>query len=253
MHSHYLIWKYFRTLLIWHTNKEISLTFDGALNCRAQGVKEQVPLKGTCNLSFTVFRCVPSPKVVDDPQELGTSRIFNASNCFPYVTGYLWTSPLPLSRCFASTGMTGSCGHRLGPFRPSFKLLPPAGSPQSSLNLRLGLEPPRYLNSSNYFPYVPLALPHIFVDRSCWTLLHPRRGGASFPPTYTRLSLGEHCIDLDSCLCTAPRGRLVHSRCQISADVARYDTKDSGQRFRQDYVAGDPSLHHCYRAAWTRL
>jgi len=46
MHSHYLIWKYFRTLLIWHTNKEISLTFDGALNCRVQGVKEQVPLRG---------------------------------------------------------------------------------------------------------------------------------------------------------------------------------------------------------------
>jgi len=80
---------------------------------------------------------------------------------------------------------------------------------------------PRYLNSSNYFPYLPLALPHISVDRSCWTLLHPGRGGASFLPTHTRLSLGEHCIDSDSCPRTAPRGRLVRSRCQISADVAR--------------------------------
>jgi len=55
MHSHYQNWKYFRTLLIWHTNKEISLTFDGALNCRDQGVKERVPLKGTRNSDFLSF------------------------------------------------------------------------------------------------------------------------------------------------------------------------------------------------------
>ena len=97
-------------------------------------------------------------------------------------------------------------GHRLLFLsRPSFKLSPPVGSPKSSLSLRLGLEPPRCLNASNYFSYVPLALPDISVPVGhSFIAGYPGRGGASFLPTYRRLSLGEHCIDLNSCPCTAP-------------------------------------------------
>ena len=96
MHSHYLIWKYFRTLLIWHTNKEISLTFDGALNCRAQGVKEQVPLKGTCNhpdtKNATVWsrsscqKCFPHPSLYPLPsrhEECDHMVAFFMSGMFP--------------------------------------------------------------------------------------------------------------------------------------------------------------------------
>jgi len=73
--------------------------------------------------------------------------------------------------------------------------------PKSLLNQRLGLEAPRCLKASNRVADVisaPSPVGHSFIAG------YPGRGGPSLLPTYRRLPLSGHCIDLDSCPLTAP-------------------------------------------------
>ena len=132
--------------------------------------------------------------------------------------------------------------------------------PKSLLNQRLGLEAPRCLNASNFMAddiSAPSPFGHSFIAG------YPGPGGPGLLPTYRRLPLRGHCIDLNSCPLTAPDFVLTpwysnwqHQQILPSTLDHPYFSLELGltgrERFRQDYI-GDVSLQSRLNAAVSAL